>query len=60
VFALAELDSAIGNRKIIVADKRDGKLLSGDQGPFRLICPDDKGRARSVRMLESIEFVRLQ
>lgn len=60
VFALAELDSAIGNRKIIVADKRDGKLLPGNQGPFRLVCPDDKGRARSVRTLERIEVVQLQ
>ena len=45
---------------ILVADKRDGKPLFGYQGPFRLVCPNDKAGARSVRMLETLEFVRLQ
>jgi len=49
-----------GNEQIIVADKRDGKSLFGYQGPFRLVCPKDKAGARSVRMLETLEFVRLQ
>ncbi len=60
VFAFGELDAAFGNEKILVADKRDGKPLFGFQGPLRLICPDDKAGARSVRMLESLEVVRLQ
>jgi DMSO/TMAO reductase YedYZ molybdopterin-dependent catalytic subunit len=60
VFALGELDPAFGNEKILVADKRDGKPLFGFQGPLRLVCPDDKAGARSVRMLESLEVVQLQ
>jgi DMSO/TMAO reductase YedYZ molybdopterin-dependent catalytic subunit len=60
VFSLGELDSDFSNEPIIVADKRDGKPLSGNQGPFRLICPNDKAAARSVRMLETLELVRLQ
>jgi len=60
VFTLGELDASFGNAKIIVADKRDGKPLFGYQGPFRLVCPDDKAGARSVRMLETLEIVRLQ
>ncbi len=60
VFALGELDAAFGNEKILVADKRDGKPLFGYQGPFRLVCPNDKAGARSVRMLETLEVVRLQ
>jgi DMSO/TMAO reductase YedYZ molybdopterin-dependent catalytic subunit len=60
VFALAELDSAFANEQILVADKRDGKPLFGYQGPFRLVCPNDKAGARSVRMLETLELVRLQ
>lgn len=59
VFSLAEFDAAFGNESILVADKRDGKALFGYQGPFRLVCPNDKAGARSVRMLESIEVVRL-
>jgi len=59
VFTLAEVDAAFANEKILVADKRDGKPLFGYQGPLRLTCPGDKAGARSVRMLESIEVVRL-
>jgi hypothetical protein len=60
VFSLGEIDTAFGNESIVVADKRDGKALFGYQGPFRLVCPNDKAGARSVRMLETLEFVRLQ
>jgi DMSO/TMAO reductase YedYZ molybdopterin-dependent catalytic subunit len=60
VFGLGEIDPAFGDEPILVADKRDGKPLFGYQGPFRLVCPNDKAGARSVRMLESIEVVRLQ
>jgi hypothetical protein len=60
VFTLGELDQAFGNASIVVADKRDGKPLFGYQGPLRLVCPNDKAGARSVRMLETLEVVRLQ
>jgi hypothetical protein len=60
VFTLGEIDTEFGNQQILVADKRDGKALFGYQGPFRLVCPRDKAGARSVRMLEAIEIVRLQ
>lgn len=60
VFSLGELGTEFGNESILVADKRDGKALFGYQGPLRLVCPNDKAGARSVRMLETIEFVRLQ
>jgi DMSO/TMAO reductase YedYZ molybdopterin-dependent catalytic subunit len=60
VFGLAELDANFGNETILVADKRDGKALFGHQGPFRLVCPNDKAGARSVRMLETLEIVRLR
>ena len=60
VFSLGEIDSEFGNESIIVADKRDGKPLFGYQGPFRLVCANDKAGARSVRMLETLEIVRLQ
>jgi hypothetical protein len=59
VFTLAEVAPEFGNESIVVADKRDGKALFQYQGPFRLVCPNDKAGARSVRMLESIEVVRL-
>jgi hypothetical protein len=59
-FTLGELDAAFGNASIVIADKRDGKPLFGYQGPLRLVCPNDKAGARSVRMLETLEFVKLE
>lgn len=60
VFALAELDPEFGNERILVVDKRDGQSLFGYQGPLRILCPNDKAGARSVRMLETLEVVRLR
>jgi len=60
VFTLAEVAPEFANEPILVADKRDGKPLFEYQGPFRLVCPNDKAGARSVRMLETLEIVRLQ
>lgn len=60
MFTLGEIDSDFGNESILVADKRDGMPLTGNQGPFRLVCPNDKEGARSVRMLESLELVALR
>jgi DMSO/TMAO reductase YedYZ molybdopterin-dependent catalytic subunit len=60
VFTLAEVDAEFANERILIADKRDGKPLFGYQGPFRLVVANDHAGARSVRMLEALEFVRLQ
>ena len=60
VFTLAEVDASFANEKILIADQRDGKPLFEYQGPFRLVCPGDKAGARSVRMLEALEIVRLK
>jgi DMSO/TMAO reductase YedYZ molybdopterin-dependent catalytic subunit len=60
VFTLAELDPQFANEIILLADKRNGAPLPANQGPLRLEVGNDKVGARSVRMLESIEFVRLQ
>ncbi|MGP0070702.1 MAG: molybdopterin-dependent oxidoreductase [Bryobacteraceae bacterium] len=59
IFTLGELDPDFGNESILLADKRDGKPLADKQGPFRLVCPNDKEGARSVRMLQTLEVVRL-
>jgi len=59
VFTLGELDPDFGNETILLADKRDGKPLPDKQGPFRLVCPNDHEGARSVRMLQVLEVVRL-
>ena len=58
LFSLGEIAPEFGNTPMIVADLRAGKPLSGELGPLRLVCPNDKAGARSVRMLEALEIVR--
>jgi hypothetical protein len=60
VFTPGELDPSFGNQMILVADHRDGSALPESQGPFRLMVANDKEGARSVRMLQTLEFVRLR
>jgi DMSO/TMAO reductase YedYZ molybdopterin-dependent catalytic subunit len=59
VFSLAELDPGFTSNEIIVADTIDGKPLFDYQGPLRIVAPHDKRGARSIRMLQRIEVVRL-
>jgi len=60
VFSLPELDPAFTANDIIIADTIDGKPLFDYQGPFRIVAPHDKRGARSIRMLQSIDLVRLR
>ena len=60
VFSLAELDPAFTSNDIIVADTIDGKPLFAYQGPLRIVAPKDSRAARSIRMLEKLEVVRLR
>ena len=60
VFGLAELDPALTAADVMVADTIDGKPLPDRQGPLRLVAPADRQGARSVRMLQRIEVVRLR
>ena len=60
LFSLAELDRAMTPNDVIVADTRDGKPLIASQGPLRIVAAGDARPARSVRMLERLEVVRLK
>jgi DMSO/TMAO reductase YedYZ molybdopterin-dependent catalytic subunit len=60
VYALAEFDPSFTDNKIIVADTVNGKPLFQYQGPFRIVMPQEKKGARSIRMLEKITVVRLR
>jgi DMSO/TMAO reductase YedYZ molybdopterin-dependent catalytic subunit len=61
VFALPELDPAFTDaaQHIILVDTVGGKPLPEKQGPVRIIVPQEKKGARWIRMVESIEVVRL-
>lgn len=60
LFSLGELDPTLTSNDIIVADTIDGKPLFAYQGPLRIVAPKDSRGARSLRMLERIEVVRLK
>jgi hypothetical protein len=60
VFSLAELDPAFTGSEVIVADTIDGKPLFAYQGPLRIVAPKDTRAARSIRMLERLEVIRLK
>jgi hypothetical protein len=59
VFSLAELDPDFTGSEIMVVDRTNAQPLLPDQGPFRLVVPKDLPGARSIRMLERIEVVRV-
>jgi len=59
VFSLAELDPEFTGSDILVVDRTNGDALLPDQGPIRIMAPKDLAGARSIRMLERIEVVRL-
>jgi|SRR6516165_6009821 len=60
VFALAELDPDFSDRQIILADKRNGKPLDDEQGPWRIVAPGDKRPARWIRQVTSCKIVALK
>jgi DMSO/TMAO reductase YedYZ molybdopterin-dependent catalytic subunit len=60
LFSLGELDPDLTSNQIIVADTVDGKPLFAYQGPLRIVAPNDSRAARSLRMLERIDVVRLR
>ncbi len=57
IFSLAELDSAMLDSDVIVADTLDGKSIGADVGPLRIVAPHEKRPARWVRMLTTITVV---
>lgn len=58
VFALAELDAGLGDREVLLVDTRDGKPMSAQEGPYRLIVPDDRRAARWVRQVQTLRLLR--
>lgn len=56
-FSLAELDTGIGARQVIIADSEDGKPLPSTAGPLRLVVPEDKRPARWVGMVMTVRVV---
>ena len=60
VFALADFEPSITDSDVIVATSGEGKPLTENQGPFRIVAPHDKKPARSLRMLTELQVAQLK
>jgi DMSO/TMAO reductase YedYZ molybdopterin-dependent catalytic subunit len=56
-FGLADLDSAITGRALLLAYAEDGNELGERQGPWQLIVPGDLHARRSVRQVTAIRIL---
>jgi hypothetical protein len=56
VYSIAELDPAMTDNQVIVADTMNGKPLEPKEGPFKIVVPGDKRPARWIRMLTSLQI----
>lgn len=56
VYSIAELDPAMTDNQIIVADTMNGKPLEPKEGPLKIVVPGDKGPARWIRMLTALQI----
>jgi len=60
VFTIAELDEQFGAREVVVALSRNGAPLGDEDGPIRLVVPEDaQFHARWLRGLARVSLVDL-
>ena len=57
IFSLPEIDPEFSDKTILLAYQVDGKPLAANEGPFRLVVPEDKKHARWIRQLSSIQIL---
>ena len=60
VIALPDIDPAFTNKQILLAFLRAGKPLDEKEGPYRIVIPDEKRMARSVRQVTTLKIVDVQ
>jgi hypothetical protein len=59
VFALPEIDPAMTDNVVLVADRKDAKPLEAKEGPYRLVVPHEKRPARWVKQVIKFSVVRV-
>ena len=57
IFSLGELDPSLGATAAYLVDRCEGAPLTAENGPLRLLVPDDSRGARSLRQVDSITVV---
>jgi hypothetical protein len=59
-YAIAELDAAFTDQTVLLADRRNGKPLLPDTGPWQIVVPNDRRPARWIRQVNKLEVRQLQ
>jgi hypothetical protein len=59
LFSVAEIDSMFREKVILLCYAKDGSPLPDQEGPLRLVIPDEHRHARWARMVTKIEYGRL-
>lgn len=59
LFSKAELDPIFTESSVLLADRKDGKPLPPEEGPWRVIVPADHLRSRWVRQVRAPELGRI-
>jgi len=57
--AMAEFDSVLTDKRILLADNKDGKPLTAPEGPFPIIVPDEKAPNRWVNQVSAIYIAQV-
>ncbi len=57
---LLEIDPETTDKVVILADRRNGGPLEGNEAPYRLVIPDEKRPIRWIRMIDSIQVMNLR
>ena len=60
VLALPELDPAFTDKQVLLVFLRNGKPLAENEGPYRIVIPDEKRMARWVRQVTTLSVVNAQ
>lgn len=56
VLALADLDPSLGAKRVLLADRMDGKPLPANEGPWRLLVGGEQLPSRSARQVLRIRI----
>ena len=59
LFAMADFDSVLTDKRILLADNKDGKPLTAPEGPFPIIVPDEKAPNRWVNQVSAIYIAQI-
>lgn len=58
-FALAELDVAFSDRRVLLADRKNGAPLPAEEGPFRVVMEGVRRHSRWIRQVVCLRVERL-